>query len=110
MPAANQSQIVLGANALEITREPVANNVTEYIPYTHIVNVTPVKIQQKALVAPDEQYGWKYRFDQIIVVELGLTDGRLLKFDLQEITNQPGWTFNQAGQQQCVSDIETQIP
>lgn len=110
MPAANQSQIVLGANGLEITREPVANNVTEFIPYSHITGVVPLKINTKAQSPAAEQYGWKYRFPQMVIVDIKIADGTNFAFDLQEITNQATWTANQAGQAQCVADITALIP
>ena len=110
MGAANLSQIVLGANGLEITREPIANNATELIPYSHITTVSPVKINTQAQSPVVEQYGWKYRFPQMVQVNLDLTDGKNFKFDVQEITNQAGWTANLAGQQQCIADISALIP
>lgn len=110
MGAANQSQIVFGANCLEITREPVANNATESIPYEHIVSVNPVKINAKANAPLTEQYGWKYRFPQMVVVNLELKNRMNFSFDVQEITNQPTWTANLAGQQQCIADITAQLP
>lgn len=110
MGAANQSRIVLGANGLEITRETTANNATEFIAYAHITTVSPVKINTKAQSPAAEQYGWKYRFPQMVVVNLELADGRNISFDVQEITNQAGWTANLAGQQQCIADITALIP
>jgi hypothetical protein len=109
MGAANKSQIVFGATCLEITREPVANNATELIPYDHITTVSPVKINTRAQSPAAERYGWKYRFPQMVVVNIELTDARNFSFDVQEITNQAGWTANLAGQQQCISDIAAQL-
>lgn len=110
MGAANLSQIVLGANGLEITREPVANNATEFIAYNHITTVSPIKINTRAQSPTAEQYGWKYRFPQMVQVNLELADGRNFRFDVQEITNQATWTADLAGQQQCITDITALIP
>jgi predicted homoserine dehydrogenase-like protein len=112
MGAANLSQIVLGATSLEITREPIANNPTELIPYTHIVGVVPVLINSKSqYTAEDQAQGnWKYRFDDMVKVDIKIADGTNFMFELQEITNQAGWTANLAGQQQCVADINALIP
>ena len=109
--AANQSQIDLttNPNAMIVTREPIASNTAENIAYAHVVSVIPVKIQTRPLLASPDYDNWKYRFDQIIVVSVELADGNSFKFDIQEITNQAGWTPNLAGQQQCVSDISAQL-
>jgi len=102
---ANQSQIVLGTSCIEVTREPIADHSTELIQKIHVVGVYPVAIQNKPS-APDDQ-AWKYRFDKMVIVNIFLSDGTKFGFDVQEITNQAGWTANLAGQQQCIDDINT---
>lgn len=109
MPAANQSQIDLtDPAAIQVTREPVASNVPELLPKAQITGVFPIKINSKP-AAPDDA-NWTYRFDDIICVAIhmsdgGNPDGHIFTFEIQEITNQPGWTADLAGQQQCVADI-----
>lgn len=100
---ANTCQIVLGTSAMEITREPIANNATEYINKTQIKVVTPLKIVTKpGSATPGE---WIYRFNSIVEVHVILLDDSRFVFALQEVTNQPTWTANLSGQQNCVNDI-----
>jgi len=102
MPAANTSEIVLGASSLEITRNPTASNTTELIPKVSITGVFPTKIQTRGVGDTD----WPYRFDVITQITITTTDGNSLNFELQEITNQPTWsTGDLAGQQQAIDDI-----
>lgn len=102
---ANTCKIVLGTSSMEITREPSASNSPELIPKIQISGVYPTKINSKP-PAPDDE-AWKYRFDDIIMVRIAISDGTHFEFDLQEVTNQAGWTHDLAGQQQCVDDINT---
>ena len=39
------------------------------------------------------------------MVDIVMNDGSHFDFDIQEVTNQAGWTANLAGQQQCIADI-----
>lgn len=102
---ANQSQVVLGTAALEITREPIADHSTELIAKTQIVGVYPVTIQEKPS-APEDIY-WEYRFDIMVIVNVFMSDGTKFSFDVQEITNQVGWTADLSGQQNCIDDFNT---
>jgi hypothetical protein len=106
MPAANLYQVVLGASCLEITPEPVANNATTLIPWAHVSGVFPVTIQEKQ-VSDDT---WRYRFNSAVIMHIQISDGNSLKIELQEITNQPTWTGNLAGQKQALSDINASLP
>ncbi len=101
MPAANTSEIVLGASSMEITRNPTVDNTTELIPKSNITGVYPTKIQTRNV---GDQY-WPYRFDTIVMISVTTTDNNTFQFDVQEITNQPGWTGDLAGQQQAIADI-----
>lgn len=105
MPAANLCQIVLGDAAIEYTREPVADNTMELIPKQAISGVYPTKINSKP-AAPEDAY-WNYRFDDMVIVTIAINDEKSFNFDVQEVTNQPTWTSDLAGQQQCVADINT---
>jgi hypothetical protein len=100
---ANTSEIVLGATAMEITRNPTASNNTELLPKAQITGVFPIKINSKP--APPDDQNWKYRFDDIIMVDVRMSDGNNFSFDLQEITNQPTWSADLLGQQTCIADI-----
>lgn len=103
MGKANLCQIVLGSSSMEVTRELVAGNATELIPKINITGVFPIKINSRAVGNTD----WPYRFDDIIMVDVRMTDGNHFNFDIQEVTNQAGWTSDLSGQQQCISDINT---
>lgn len=100
---ANTCQIVLGTTSMEYTREPIANNSTELIPKVQIVVVTPIKIATKPAGAKPNE--WGYRFETMVQVDVLLSDGNHFVFELQEVTNQSGWTGDLSGQQQCVNDI-----
>jgi hypothetical protein len=102
MPKANTSEIVLGLSSMEITRNPVAENSAELIPKVNISGVFPVKIQERGV---NNELEWVYRFDKIIYISVLTTDDNHFSFDIQEITNQPGWTPDLAGQQQAIADI-----
>jgi len=100
---ASECQIVLGTSAMEVTIEPVASNTPELLPKAQITGVYPIKINSKP-AAPDD-VNWKYRFDDMILVCVAMSDGQQFTFELQEVTNQAGWTADLAGQQQCIDDI-----
>lgn len=88
---------------MEVTPEPIISNVAELFPKLQIKSVIPVKIQEKPIGVDAEN--WKYRFDSIVVVCVELSDETTFKMELAEVTNQPTWTPDLAGQQQCVADI-----
>lgn len=103
---ANRCQITLGTSSMEITREPVASNTPELIPKIAISLVTPIKINSKP--GGIDAANWTYRFNSLIAVAVCRNDGENdFVFDVQEVTNQAGWTANLAGQQACVDDINT---
>lgn len=106
--SANQYQVNLAASAMEVTREPVADNSPELFPKAQISGVYPVKINSKP-AAPDD-VAWKYPYDNMVIVRIAMADGKNseshdLELDLNTVTNQVGWTPDLAGQQQCVADI-----
>ena len=102
MPAANTSEVVLGASSIEITRNPTASNTAELIPKIGITGVYPLKINTKQV----NDTTWKYRFDTICQISIVTVEGNHLTLELQEITNQPTWsTGDLAGQQQAIADI-----
>ncbi len=101
MPAANLYQVVLGATCLEITPEPVADNATSLIPWSNVSGISPVSIQEK----PSGDDTWTYRFNSVVVIMVVMTDGNHMQIELQEVTNQPGWTGDLAGQKAAVGDL-----
>ena len=103
MASPSQIQIVLGAAAMEVTPEPIASNATELIVKEHITGVYPVKINSKP-ASPDDET-WKYYHNDMIYVDIAISDGTNFRFDIQDVTNQAGWTPDLSGQQQCVADI-----
>lgn len=109
MSAANQCQVVLGDDAIEITREPIASNAKELLPKIHIAKVSPIKINSKSQMAAAERDAcWKYRFDVMTQISIDMTDGSSLILELQEITNQPTWSGGTLlGQQTAIDDINT---
>ena len=108
MPTANTCEIVLGTTSLEVTRNPTADNSTELIPKSAISLVAPIKINGSAQMEDPTQ--WTYRFAEMIMFEIVLNNGKVFNFDVQEVTNQAGWTADLAGQQQAVADINTWLP
>ena len=82
-------QLVLGAQALEFTPEPIANNPTELIPNGKITNVKGV-FNQKPLTATPEE--WMYHYPTMTIITIELNDGNFERMELQDITNQPTWS------------------
>lgn len=110
MPAANQCEVTLGTTTMTIQRVPTASNATEVYTYTQIVSVVPVTRMVKANVPVIDQENWKYRFPTTTIIEIGLTDGRTIKLELQEVSNQPTWNLGtQAAQNQAITDIQTAL-
>lgn len=111
MPAANECQIVLGASSIEVTREPVASNTPELLPKSAISGVYPIKINSAPSTSSPDYPNWQYRFPDMVMVCVSMNNAdqtsRDFIFELQEISNQPTWTGDLAGQQQCVDDINT---
>lgn len=46
-----------------------------------------------------------YKYDQVARIILKRGDQHILSFDIQQVTNQAGWTGDPSGLQQAVSDI-----
>lgn len=96
--------------------------VTLSVDYLSIVNTAtnPVNVESYGaddIISVDQNYhdftalntyqpGTK-EFDEIFEVVIRIKDvPTLLKFDIQNVTNQAGWTLNQAGLTQAVDDIK----
>jgi len=107
MGAANTSEVdITGPTTLKITRNPTASNTPEIYKYANIKGVVPVMINTRPAPGGPDYDNWKYRFDKMVVIDILFTDGGHMPIDLQEITNQPTWTANLAGQQQAIADIQ----
>lgn len=97
------STVVLGANALEITRDPVGVNTTESIPKQAIMNVSYVFNAKPITATPGE---WGYRYPTMTVLQIMLWDNVELRMELQEVSNQPTWnTGLLTGAQAAAADI-----
>ena len=74
-----------------------------YIRKENIVTVVSVALKNLQTInsaAPrDEEY----------MIYINLADGLNEKFDIQDVTNQAGWTHDDAGLQQAASDIAQAI-
>lgn len=102
---ANKCTITLGTSSIEITRFPTGSNTPELLPKVAISGVYPIKINDSTLMEAATRSSWMYRFPKMIMVDIVMNDGSHFDFDIQEVTNQAGWTANLAGQQQCIADI-----
>lgn len=97
--------IVLGASAMEITPDPVLNNVTELINKNQIQTVMPVAVQYKP-TNPDDAAAWIYPYDTITIIEVVTQDKIPFKIELQDVSNQPTWNDGTLlGLQTAVADI-----
>lgn len=88
MPS-NKFQLTLGAQAIEIQPEPIANFAKELIPNAKITGVVP-EFWQKPLTAEPEQ--WMYRYPTMTILVIQLNDGHFERMELQDITNQATWS------------------
>jgi len=72
--------------------------IPEYIRKENITKVTTFSVTDltaKTGAARDEKY----------IVKIYLADGSDLYFDIQDVSNQPTWTTNDAGLDQAATDI-----
>jgi len=100
----NQTEVILGDIAVELTREPVVDNVKElmhgklisFVGGVH--NVKPIGAQEGE---------WIYPYDEMAWLQIHLNDGRRFAIDLHEVSNQAGWTPDLAGLQTAIEDINT---
>jgi hypothetical protein len=95
--------ITLGAAAFQVTPDPVASNVSELYPKSHIVGVVPV-FNQKPVTATQEEWGYPYL--TMTILHVLFADGNKFSCELQDVSNQAGWSGGtQADLQQAVADI-----
>lgn len=91
------------ANTLQVTI--TATGLTNIYKRTNIVSIEPVKIQDYSTRENPTQNNVQYRYSKQVAVKIFLIDGRVLDLELQDITNQVGWTANLIGQQACITDF-----
>jgi len=97
------ASITLGATCFEMTPDPVANNVANLIPKTHITNVTGVFAQKPVTATPNE---WIYPHNTITSIQLEKSDGSKESIELQDVSNQATWsTGTLNGLNQAIADI-----
>ena len=110
MAANNQIEVTLVDGFLVIKNTTVANAVEESYLLSSIVNVNKRYTNYTALNA--YQPG-RHEYNEAFVVELDFqeapTDLVSIRFDIQDVTNQAGWTSNLAGLNQATTDIKTAI-
>lgn len=95
--------LVLGANAITITKDPVGNNIAGSTPKKIITHVTGI-FNQKPLTAQSGE--WGYYLNTMTVLIIVTNDGATTSLELQECSNQPTWsTGTNAGVQQAIADI-----
>lgn len=93
-------KVTIAATNIKFT--DVNNNNITVINTANIVSVTGIKA-----TAPTGQYVYNHAL--ILQVTLILVNGGTQRFDIQDVTNQGGWTANQAGLNQAVADIQAVI-
>jgi hypothetical protein len=99
------SSISLLANAMTVTRDPVADNIAEVYPKSQIVDVQGA-FMQKPINAQEGE--WHYKYDTMTMLCLRLSNGVEQRIELQEVSNQATWnTGLLTGLQQAVADIQT---
>jgi len=84
----------------------------EYHPICQVVSITgQVQIGFGARDPQTLQRKNRYRWDDLlrIIVETNGEQQPYVDFDLNQVTNQPGWTKDQAGVQQAIADINTWV-
>lgn len=110
MAANNQIEVTLVDGFLVIKNATVSNPVEESYLLSSIISVNQRYTDYTALNA---YRPGRYEYNEAFVVELDFqeapTDLIQIKFDIQNVTNQAGWTADLAGLQQAVDDIKAAI-
>ena len=110
MAANNQIEVTLSGDFLIIKNATVANTVEESYLLSSIISVNQRYTDYTALNA--YQPG-RHEYDEAFVVELDFqeapTDLIQIKFDIQNVTNQAGWTGDLTGLAQAVTDIKSAV-
>jgi len=87
--------VTISATKIVISSDGVNNIETIY--RDQISRVTPVYIADSLSIV--------YKYNAMLQVDIQLTDGSHVKFDIQDVTNQAGWTANQAGLNTAITDL-----
>lgn len=110
MAANNQIEVTLSGQFLTIKNSTAPNTVEETYLLSSIIGVNKRYTNYTALNA--YQPG-RHEYNEAFVVEFDFqeapTDLVQIKFDIQNVTNQAGWTANTAGLNQAITDIKAAI-
>lgn len=99
--------VILAANTLDVTQDPVASHVVNSIAKLKITGVSGVYNAKPATATQEE---WAYPYSQMTILHVERQGGETLKIELQDISNQAAWsTGQQAGLQQAIADINAWI-
>lgn len=99
------STVFLNTNTIDITRDPIFNNVTESHARTNIVSVVPV-FNQRPTGVEDQEWDYPYNTMTIINITMIGRNQPVLRLELQDISNQATWSTGLlTGIQQAVADI-----
>lgn len=99
--------ITILTDSLKMERDPIVNNIPEYIAGIDIRHVSGT-FNQKPLTATEGE--WPYRYDTMTVLQIELTSGRYFTIELQEVSNQATWNLGtMAALQQAINDISALI-
>lgn len=100
------------AKTVDFTTDPTKIVITvtatgekHIIKKANVSFVEPVKIYDYATRENPTQNNIQYRYSKIVCVRVHMNDGSNVEIELQDVTNQAGWTINLAGQNQCVTDL-----
>ncbi len=96
----------VGNNIEILVNNPSNPNTPEVYPVSKIIGVSSVKnigIGRNGIDNPTT-----YPFTDMLVVIMSLSgdDSTDIRFDIQTVSNQVGWTANFAGLQQAITDIK----
>lgn len=106
----NQIEVTIVDGFLVIKNVSNPNSVEESYNLAHVTSVNKIYQDQTALRAYRKE---AFEFDEVFEVSIDIeenpTDLVKIKFDIQNVTNQPTWTADLAGLEQAVSDIKTAV-
>lgn len=106
--AYDKIQISKDGNAIKVVKEPLIDNVAQYHKLSGIKSIVPVIQIGVRSVQSDGSLTNTYPYEDKIQVIINFTDeneSSPIKFDVQDVSNQAGWTADKAGLDQAVADI-----
>jgi hypothetical protein len=96
------------AGSIKIVKLPTAQNSPQYHKISGIKSIVPVLQVGVKSTQSDGSYTNTYPYEDKVQVTITFTDengSSPIKFDLQDVNNQPSWTADKAGLDQAVADI-----